>query len=74
MPNYQAGIFTFQNVYVNTTQTELFFKVNCLFLVNELRDVVVPALAESLSEGDIRWIKGIQFYKIKVYINNNFYI
>ena len=27
--------------------------------VNELRDVVVPQLAESLSEGDIRWIKAV---------------
>ncbi|XP_027200155.2 dihydrolipoyllysine-residue succinyltransferase component of 2-oxoglutarate dehydrogenase complex, mitochondrial [Dermatophagoides pteronyssinus] len=26
---------------------------------NELRDVVVPQLAESLSEGDIRWIKAV---------------
>lgn len=30
----------------------------CL-LVNEIRDVVVPALAESLSEGDIRWEKAV---------------
>lgn len=29
----------------------------CLF--NELRDIVVPALAESLSEGDIRWMKAV---------------
>ncbi|KAH9516867.1 hypothetical protein DERF_007584 [Dermatophagoides farinae] len=26
---------------------------------NEIRDVVVPALAESLSEGDIRWMKAV---------------
>lgn len=28
-------------------------------LVDEIRDVVVPALAESLSEGDIRWEKAV---------------
>lgn len=29
------------------------------FKDNEIRDVVVPALAESLSEGDIRWMKAV---------------
>lgn len=34
------------------------FRLSSL-LCNELRDVVVPALAESLSEGDIRWEKAV---------------
>lgn len=29
--------------------------------MDEIREVVVPALAESLSEGDIKWDKGLTF-------------
>lgn len=40
------------------------FMLIFFYLANELRDVVVPALAESLSEGDIRWEKGIHFFPV----------
>ena len=37
----------------------ILIKNSIQFKDNEIRDVVVPALAESLSEGDIRWMKAV---------------
>lgn len=32
--------------------------LSCFLSVDQIREIVVPQLAESLSEGDIRWEKG----------------